>query len=156
MKKQLRTKDVFVFTNKVFLAFFIFQLHFIYQVALANRQGRIFLVFKSNCHLSITHDGGFTLSFILLSNNQEGCEYQFFSIWFYPTRNCTRVYRWFDPTRKRTRVYCFSGRCPIHSSTDRTTTNVIVDLLNKNHPLSQNTIFNQARIGLCHFFFNNV
>ena len=55
-------------------------------------------------HLSTTLDGGFTLSFLLLNVKQGSSKYQFYSLWFQPTGNWTRV-------------YYFSSRRSIHSTT---------------------------------------
>ena len=57
-------------------------------------------------HISTTHVEGFTLPFLLLNVKQESCDYQFNSLWYYPTENRTRVYR-------------FSSRSSIHSTTAR-------------------------------------
>ena len=43
-------------------------------------------------HLSITNDGGFTLSHKMLNNKQESSEDQFFSFSFGTTGNRTQVY----------------------------------------------------------------
>ena len=58
-------------------------------------------------HLSTTHGGDLTLSLLMLNVKQESCENQFFYSF------------WFGPIGNRTRVYRFSSRRSIHSTTDR-------------------------------------
>ena len=85
------------------------ELHFIHHVALARKQRMDLLVFESSCHLPtcLPHTAEASLGlFQCWTSSNQAVNTNFYSLWFVPTWNQTRVYR-------------FSNRRSIHSNTDR-------------------------------------
>ena len=62
--------------------------NFIHEVTLARGQRRDLSVFKSSCHLSTTHGGGFILSRIMLNVKQGSCECQFEPMFYHFSSLC--------------------------------------------------------------------
>ena len=123
MKKQLRTRNAFVTNQQSFLGFFYILIVITFCLpSFLGQESRKepFRSLNQAATVLFVNYARWRLRTLPLKINQDSCEYQFFSIWS-------------DPTRNQTLVYPFSGKCSIHSTSDRTTTIAIGDLPNKNH-----------------------
>ena len=62
---------------------------------MARRQRRDRMVFESSCHLSTTHtvEASYCFFFQCWTSSREAVNANFYSLWFDPTWNRTRVYR---------------------------------------------------------------
>ena len=72
------------------------ELYFIHQIALARRERRDYLVFKSSCHLLtclLQMVEASCCPFICWTSSRKAVNTNFFSLWFGTAENQTRVYR---------------------------------------------------------------